>query len=361
MSKVKLLKAIGDAADIGRSGHAPPNALNELGGLAHSKQVIDEADAAGLATATQGATDAARKAQRSADVADAAEAAVRAAADGSTTSARWLKRITKPVRARELAELWDRFSPRDVTKLIREMIRRADDGKQVIHHFVAGAIREIVAKHVGGVRRIVLAEKLRIRAIGRSDPNASFIDTGTMGDVHLPTKTLDANGRSIELGTDRIIGIGRGKPQEVTVTFPSDKKARKKTKVWVQGELEVTIAIEVKGRTVGAGGLKQVEALMVEGRGLQGYAMIDGKLWLLKYDPAKVQHVIVVPPGHPDVARIKDIQRLSGGGTLQVIDIPKELDDQIMGMARLLMKELEEDQKAAKAAVQAAASANRTP
>ena len=236
------------------------------------------------------------------------------------------------------------------------MVRVADKGGTVIHNMVAGAVREAIAKHLGQVRRLVIEEKQHIRALGLKNKNLSFIDTGAMGDVNLPTKVIDAQGRGVALGTDRIVGVAKGNPQVLSnVKFASGEVRD----VEVQGEITVTIAIEVKGRTVGAGGLRQVEALAVQGRGTQGYAIVDGKFWLLKYDPVNVHHVIVVKAGHPDVERIKGISKLSGGGSLQVVEIPEHIDNNIMGLARELLKALDEDQKTMKAAKNAAASTAR--
>ena len=351
-----LLAALVEGADAVNKGHIHPEDIGELTGLAHSKQVTAGADDVGLAAATKEASDIGRNAEKRANTVEAVEARVRAAADGSTTSARLLRKITKPLQDRTLGELWDRLSPRDVTKIIGEMVRVADKGGTVIHNMVAGAVREAIAKHLGQVRRLVIEEKQHIRALGLKNKNLSFIDTGAMGDVNLPTKVIDAQGRGVALGTDRIVGVAKGNPQVLSnVKFASGEVRD----VEVQGEITVTIAIEVKGRTVGAGGLRQVEALAVQGRGTQGYAIVDGKFWLLKYDPVNVHHVIVVKAGHPDVERIKGISKLSGGGSLQVVEIPEHIDNNIMGLARELLKALDEDQKTMKAAKNAAASTAR--
>src|SRR3712207_8018420 len=43
------------------------------------------------------------------------------------------------------------------------------------------------------------------------------------------------------------------------------------------------------------GGIQQLFRL--QERGQRGYAIIGNQLWLLKYDPAKVVHLVVAPPG----------------------------------------------------------------
>jgi len=335
----KLAEALGELQRAAKSGHAPPDLLDDLPGLVHTHRVLDAAADAGLHAAAKESGDRARKAGDAARFAERAEAKVRVAADGSATTQSILSRIAKHARQRDLAELWGRFAPRDVTRLIGEMIRRADEGKEVIHHFVAGALREMAAKHLGPVRRLVIEQRMRIRDIARSEPNTAFLDTGTLGDVHLPTKLIDEGGRSIELGTDRILGIARGKPQRVEVRWPSGDLET----VTVQGVLEVTVAIEVKGRSVVAGGVRQQQALVVQGRATQGYAVIDGKLWLLDYDPAKVKHVVVAPKKHADFETAAKMSKLRGGGSLEVVEIPLDLDDEILRMAGALMQALKED------------------
>ncbi len=339
----KLPKTVIDAARA--RPLAPLDSVGELAGLARTKTVVDDASIAGLSEATTSASQRARDTERASRVAEAAERGVKDAADGSTTSARWLRRITRPVPNRSLDELWERFAPRDLMRLIDEMARRVDAGKRVDHHFVAGFIRELVAKHLPGVRRIVLEQKTEIRALGRRGQNVSFLDTGAMGDVFLPTKVLSAQGRSVELGTDRIIGLARGTPQEVRGKLPDGRELV----VTVQGEIEITVAIEVKGRTGVARGVQQLEALRLEERGAGGYALIDGKLWLLKYDPAKVHHVVVAPRG-ADFDEVARMSKLSGGGRLSVVEIPLELDVQVLAMARYFLKGLDEDVQAAKSA-----------
>ena len=335
----KLGKEIAQGA---KSARRDADLLTDVAGLAHDKSVIGAVESAGLASSADDAAERARQVETALKKYDKIEQAVKAATDRSSTSLRWLRRITDPIEDPELEEMWDSFSPRDTMKLIQEMLRRADEGKVVIHNFVAGAVREIVAKNLGKVQDIVTSEKIRIREIGKREDNVCFIDTGVMGDVLLPTKIFAADGRAIELGTDRIIGIGRGNPETVTHPGPSGELLT----LNVQGELEVTVAIEVKGRSTVAGGRQQVEALFAQGRGMQGYAIIDGKYWLLRYNPANVNHVVVAPPG-PDFAAVKGVSRLANGGKLTVIEIPIELDNQILGMAGAMIGEVRADLEAA--------------
>lgn len=339
MSVKKLAEAMGELSRAAKSGHAPPELLDDVPGLMHTQRVLDDAMDAGLHAAAREPADRARKAGDAGRFAERAEAKVRAAADGSATTQSLLRRIAKHARQRDLDELWGRFAPRDRTRLIDEMIRRADEGKEVDHNFVAGALREMVAKDLGAIRRLVIEERMRIPDTARSEPYTAFLDTGAMGDVHLRTKVIDEGGRSIELGTDRILGIGRGKPERVEVTWPSGDVET----VTVHGVLEVTVAIEVKGRTVVSGGIRQLEALVSQGRGTGGYVMIDGKFWLLDYDPSKVKHVLVAPKKHPDFARAAKMSKLQSGGSLGVVEIPLDLDDEVLKMAGALLRALEED------------------
>jgi hypothetical protein len=336
---------IGGIAKLGKqvlegASNARPQAdlLTDTVGLAHDKTVIGAVESAGLAASADDAAERARQVETALKKYDKIEQAVKAATDRSSTSLRWLRRITDPIEDPNLEEMWDSFSPRDTMKLIHEMLRRALEGKAVIHNFVAGAVREMVAKNIGKVQDIVTSEKIRIREIGKREDNVCFIDTGVMGDVLLPTKIFAADGRAIELGTDRIIGIGRGNPETVTLPGPSGELIT----LNVQGELEVTVAIEVKGRSTVAGGRQQVEALFAQGRGMQGYAIIDGKFWLLRYNPANVNHVVVAPPG-PDFAAVKSVTKLTSGGKLTVVEIPLDLDRDILGMAGALIGEVRDD------------------
>jgi hypothetical protein len=339
----KLVKELVEASKVERSGLADLEKLGALAGLARMKAVVANADEAGLVGATETASRNARLTELASDVAEKAEKAVKEAVDGSATSALWFRRITKPIPDRGLEEVWSRISLRDVRRLIREIVHIAAEGGEVTHNKVAGAIREMVAKHVGELRRIVIAEKIRIRQLGKKEGNLSILDTGTMGKVELPTRYLPANkqmpvGHDLMEGTDRIIGIARGEPEDVW----GITKSGEKIKITVQGELEVTIVIEVKGRTTVAVGERQVEALLLEGRGLRGYVVIDGKYWLLKYDPEKVHHVVVAARTGSGFERLAETSNVIGGGPFTLIEIPLGLDQEIVIAARRFLEGFKE-------------------
>ena len=159
------------------------------------------------------------------------------------------------------------------------------------------------------------------------------IDSVHHGAVELPTR-LRGNDRFIRLGTDRIVGVGTVNPHPVKVTWSDGTDDL----LEVAGELEVSLAIEVKGRTTATGGIEQIVKL--QDRGQRGYAIIGNQLWLLKYDPAKVTHLVVAAPGDElaSAAKLAGAQT-AAGRTTKVVAIPLELDDEVKQMARNYLTE----------------------
>ena len=194
---------------------------------------------------------------------------------------------------------------------------------------LAGQIREVVAKYHPDVRDAVRQAEQATKGRG-----LQFVDSAVgSGVVELPGR-LRGSDRFIRLGTDRIAGAAKIAPQDIPIVWRDGSQGI----IHVEGELEVSLAIEIKGRTTATGGIEQIRNLA--DRGGRGYAIIDGKLWLLKYDPAQTAHVVMAAPGVElrQAAALAD--RLTAQGVpTRVLEIPTLLDDEIKALARGLLGE----------------------
>jgi hypothetical protein len=323
-----LFTVINQGRKDARRGRALPETLHALTGTGAARSVVREAEQLGVA-----ANDVRKVADRTAEleaqakIIDKVEKEMVELGQRLKTTAAILRKEGKAPDEAALGRMFRSFSAKDKHFLAELATRLA--GKDTQFN-MAGAIREIVAKHLPDLRREVIESVVELRKSARSGKGTAMLDTGTRGPVHLPTALKDGK-REIELGTDRLIGAARGDPQRVEVQWPSGAKER----VWVAGELEVTVAIEVKGRTNALAGVQQIEAL--QSRGMRGYAMIDGKLWLLKYDASKVKHLVVAPPGK-GLDAVKAVTKLKSGAKLKAIEIPLDVDNQIQAMARYFLQ-----------------------
>jgi hypothetical protein len=249
---------------------------------------------------------------------------LRASADliGSVTTAPLsrLETLFRRFNTRERLELGERALRLARGKSVKEALRAENN--------MAGQLREVVSKYlpevmdeVGGVHR-----QLRQQTVGSA--TRSVIDSANHGAVELPTR-LRGKDRFIRLGTDRIVGIGHVAPQRVSITWSDGTHDL----IEVAGELDVSLAVEIKGRTTATGGIEQLRALQQRGR--QGYAIIGDRFWLLRYEPADVFHLAVAPPGEELIAAKKMASSLSAQGLRsKVVAIPLDLDDDVKTLAR---------------------------
>jgi hypothetical protein len=190
---------------------------------------------------------------------------------------------------------------------------------------MAGAVREVVARELPVVQAVIdpIVMDARLATVGSA--TASVIDSARYGPeaaysaVHMATVLRDGE-RTVQLGTDRIIGLvnaGRGSAEGLRLA----------------GSIDIVVAVEVKGRTVVLDGLAQLRAL--PDRAVQRYCIIGGNLWLIRYDPAKVHHILVAPPGPLFAGAVAEAERLTAAGfRVEVVEIPVHLDDQIKAFAR---------------------------
>jgi len=259
------------------------------------------------------------------------ERAIVAEGRGLRTTAELAKGVTRPP-APGLEGLFRRFSVRDRLELGERAIRLAR-GKSVAEALraennMAGQLREVVTKYLEEVVDEVADVRRRLRTATAGSAQRTVIDSATHGAVELPTR-MRGNNRFIRLGTDRIVGVGTLAPQRIPWTWSDGTKDL----IEVAGELETSLAIEIKGRTTATGGVAQISAL--QQRGTRGYAIIGNKLWLVKYDPSMVIHLVVAPPGEELSAARKLAAALSASGTrTRAIAIPLALDNEVKSMAR---------------------------
>lgn len=317
------LKPIATARETARRGKASQKALLDANGTGASRHVADEADGAGLGAHTGSVRKDAAAVEREADLIDALEKQLLSRRPDLKTTGAALGAANAVPRNR-LASLFHGFSAYDRQDLTKLALRLAHSGKGGRHN-MAGAIREIVAKHLPEVRMEVLRTVLESRRRLRGNREASFLDSGVFGPVELPTR-LRKGDRQIRLGTDRIIGVAHDKPRAVEVDWASGSKE----KLWAAGDVDVSIAIEVKGRTTAEGGVEQIAALQT--RGKQGYAIIGNELWLLRYHPERVTHIVVAPPG-PSLTAARTGAGRVGAPRVKFIEIPLAIDNQIFGLA----------------------------
>jgi Domain of unknown function (DUF4157) len=197
---------------------------------------------------------------------------------------------------------------------------------------LAGHIREIAAKYHPDV-----ANAVRDAAHAADARGMQFVDSATAGVVadivELPGR-LRGNDRFIRLGTDRVAGPARIAPHDVPVFWSDGTSGVMR----VEGELEVSLAVEIKGRTTAVEGIGQIRALA--DRGSRGYAIIGNKLWLLKYNPAQAMHIVVAAPGYELRQAAELAAELSRQGVrTQAVAIGTALDDDIKALARHLLEE----------------------
>jgi hypothetical protein len=240
-----------------------------------------------------------------------------------------------PPRPNRLDHLFRRFSQRD-RHALGELALRLMQGRsrvsQGLLHNMAGALREVVAKTLPDIVREVEQATAALHRGAQGSGVLSPIDTAVHGAVQLPTR-LKGSERSIKLGTDRLVGMGRIEPQRVTVAWSDGTR----TDVDVAGVLDVTLAIEIKRRTTATAGIEQLRFL--QARGQRGYADIGGQLWLLNYEPSRVTHLVVAPPGESITRAVRAAKEETQGGHLtKVIEIPIELDNQTIELARAYLE-----------------------
>lgn len=325
-----LVKAVlkGRGAAKGRRAH--PGALNDLSGVDATKAAIRDAEATGLPmAATKGTADRVAEVERQARVIDSVDKELAGLGKGIATTLDELRALARQPSLPKTAALFRALSLEDRRFLAAKALELAKSTARSTHNNMSGYVREVVAKHLPELRLIVHDEIQMLRRTAPSRRSTSTLDTGTKGPVHLRTYKKKGN-REVELGTDRLVGRASGSPQRVDIEWPSGDKES----VWVMGELDVTIAIEVKGRTNAFEGLRQLQRLRDRGGG--GYAVIDGRLWLLKYDPTKVKHIVVAPPGG-GLEAVKAAKAAKGSGgvaNLEVIEISQEIDKQIHALTR---------------------------
>jgi hypothetical protein len=267
---------------------------------------------------------------------DTVERELVSAHPGLRPSSAVLGTVTSPPLSR-LETLFARLSANDRVALGERAIRLAR-GKSVeralrAQNNMAGQLREIVAKLLPDVVKEVRSVTLRLRAEIRGSSRRVAVDSALAGTVELPTR-LKGDQRFIRLGTDRLVGVGTVNPHPIRVRWSDGAEDL----LDVAGELDVAVAIEIKGRTNAAEGVGQIIALAQ--RGQPGYVIIGNELWLLKYDPAKVSHLVVAPPGG-NLAAAKEAAALqnAAGRRTRVVEIPRELDDQVKELARNYLTE----------------------
>lgn len=325
-----IIVPLANAAKLAR--RVPTSALHEATLADSTTRLIREAEAVGLGRE-------ARLVRR-----EASEAVIDARQFGGVEQqlvrqgGRQLRTLTDAIRTgspgpvgRRMLDLFERIPSHDRIDLGLRAIRLMDERTlaevgQVINN-MAGQLREVVAKDLPEVRRAVSDVKTTLADDATASRVLQLIDSGLFGSVELPGR-LRGGERFIRLGTDRIVGLGRNEPVAVLVEFTDGTRDTLK----VTGALDLSLAIEVKGRTNAEAGIEQLRRLQL--RGQPGYAIIGDQLWLLTYDPARVRHLLVAPPGTElTAARAQAAGLRANGISVDIVEIPRSLDDDIKALA----------------------------
>lgn len=314
----------------------PAKALEDATLTGVKRTTAAEAAAVGLVKEARKLEDVAELTKVDVKQIEAVERRLIAGSPGLRPSTGLIGTVTTPPLSR-LDRLFGWFSLKDRLELGERAIRLAH-GKSVARALraesnMAGQLREVVAKFLPEVIKEVRLVMIRLRAETRGSGARTVIDSSHHGAVELPGR-LRGNDRFIRLGTDRIVGVGIADPQLVRVTWSDGTDDL----LEVAGELDASLAIEIKGRTTATGGIEQI--IKLQDRGQRGYALIGNQLWLLKYDPAKVTHLVIAAPGDELNAAAKlAAAQTAAGRTTKAVPIPLELDDQVKQMARNYLTE----------------------
>jgi hypothetical protein len=198
-------------------------------------------------------------------------------------------------------------------------------------NLLSGHIREVLTLHIAEMQRAAdraIAE-LAVR-VGQKGKGV-VLDSSIHGAVELATK----EGRVYKLGSDRIIGTVTEK-EEVLMKF-----VRADGKVEMQpcyGVFEVGHVTEIKGKSNVVDAVRQ-HALLAD-RAKPGYILMGGRGYELRYDPGKVERVIIVPKGSE---RLEEARRLAKELKLKVtfIEYAEEDEKALQALTKLLLADLE--------------------
>jgi hypothetical protein len=308
-----------------------------------SRSAVADARAAGLGAKLAGAEDELRDIENAEAIFNQVERTLISESKLASKAALLRQAGVTPGAIEKLHEVFREFSSADWYLLIEKALRLMAEFDDPIPRMnnMAGLLREVVAKHLPNLveRTDSMLESLVDLTHGKTD--LFVIDTAVHDTVELPTRRrFDAvpgvagagkAQRTVRLGTDRMIGIAHVKPEKVRI-------GAGESEVMLAGTFELHMAIEVKAITTAEGGVTQIERLL--DRGSQHYAVIGGELWLLKYDPKKVVHVVIAPEGQALAVARNRAQALerAGAQSVQVLGFPVDIDQQIKRAALTFME-----------------------
>lgn len=190
----------------------------------------------------------------------------------------------------------------------------------------AGLMREVYGRNLQTIAGVVENLREEVSAMTRHSPELAVIDSSLVGQVRLPTRLREGE-RSLELGTDRIVGVGRR-----SIGYPEGLR--------VEGELTPRILCEVKARTTAHGGISQVVKFQL--RGNRGYIQIGDELWLLKDSRLDyLTNFVVAPAGQSlRLARREAAELSQLGIRIRTLELPADVETEIMVAARNLVNDI---------------------
>jgi hypothetical protein len=199
----------------------------------------------------------------------------------------------------------------------------------------AGLMREVYGRNLRPIAEAVHTLREEVAAAARRSPELEVIDSSLIGPVQVPTR-LNAGERALELGTDRIVGVGIRSPEDVTMVLENGAS----TKLRVQGSLDPKIACEVKAKTTVPGGISQI--IRFQDRGNHGYIQLGDELWRLSSSRLDRLTNFVVAPGGPafQVAKREASILRQLGIRIALVELPAAEEAQIMAAARGLVEDV---------------------
>lgn len=199
----------------------------------------------------------------------------------------------------------------------------------------AGMMREVHGRSLKPIAVEVLKLRHEFSKLRRTTANLEVIDSNLIGAVRTPTRWR-AGERSLALGTDRIVGLGQRLPTMIRQMLEDGTEATFR----IEGELELRIAVEVKGRTTATDGIRQFVAL--QRRGNQGYVQIGEEFWLVKkYRADQVEHFLVAPAGEDMRLAAKEADQLRALGIrITPVEISAQQEQEIKKAADMLVGDI---------------------
>jgi hypothetical protein len=199
----------------------------------------------------------------------------------------------------------------------------------------AGLMREVYGRNLRRIATAVETLREEVAVNIHRAPDLEVIDSSLIGPVYLPTR-MKGGERSLELGTDRIVGIGRRAPEPIEMVLEEGGSVILR----VEGLIDPRIACEVKARTTATGGIGQIVRYPLRANG--GYIQLGNELWIsTKARLDQLTNFVVAPGGsalrlaRQEAAELKQI-----GIPITTLELPAAEEAEIVLAARRLVEDI---------------------